>query len=158
MHCAAVYGNCNLVDLLLARGATVNMRDGMWRTPLHMAASAGGNAKMVSLLLERGADVSARDIYGQTPLHLAARYGNPMMVSLIMEGGASVNAVDTLGNTPIENAFRRREGYNVVGRLLSGGANFSPIIASFGIRSREVNDFFHWAVESGRVKIVKMLL
>ena len=158
INSAAACGNCGLVGLLLSKGVTVNAMDIHGRTPLHLAASACGNSKMISFLLERGAKVNVRDIYGQTPLHLAARYGNPMMVSLVMEKGASVKAVDALGNTPIENAFKRPDGYNVVGRLISGSADFSPVIKKFGVKSREVNNFFHWAVTNGRKNIVAMLL
>jgi hypothetical protein len=66
-----------VVELLLARGANVNAKDGYDSTPLHLAAG-GGHKEVVELLLAKGANVNAKDRRGQTPLDLAEYYGQPM--------------------------------------------------------------------------------
>ena len=67
---AAFKGNMELVQRLLAEGASVN-RIGGW-TPLHYAAAEGHN-EIVKLLLEKGARVNVQTYSGITPLYMAAR-------------------------------------------------------------------------------------
>lgn len=81
---AAMRGQADWVERLLARGAKVN-RDG-W-TPLHYAAS-GPSVPVVALLLDRGAAVDARSPNGTTPLMMAARYGAIDAAELLLSKGA----------------------------------------------------------------------
>ena len=60
-----------VVDLLLARGATLDAADNRGRTAL-MIAAALGDAPTVGLLLQRGADRTLKDKEGKTALDLAA--------------------------------------------------------------------------------------
>lgn len=61
-------------EVLLARGAEVNVaQPGGW-TPLHHAA-ASGHVELVKLLLRSGADTQAKSDDGRTPVDLAAAYG-----------------------------------------------------------------------------------
>lgn len=58
------------LNLLLSRGADVNVRGPQGRTALHYAA-AGGNAAAVRALLAHGADPALEDDAGKTPMKLA---------------------------------------------------------------------------------------
>ena len=71
MYLAAGSGHKEVVELLLANKADVNVRDsyeGM--TPLHCAA-AFGHKNVAELLLTNNADVNATNKVGNTPLRLA---------------------------------------------------------------------------------------
>ncbi len=71
-----------IVRLLIAHGADVNIpQDGGW-TPLHQAASAG-NLPLVELLLDAGADLHARAADGSTPLDTAAERSHDAVVVLL---------------------------------------------------------------------------
>ncbi len=69
LHVAARREESQLVSLLLASGAKVNVRSDRlldeWRTPLHQAAMSG-RAENVRLLLEAGARPALRDRQGKT--------------------------------------------------------------------------------------------
>jgi ankyrin repeat protein len=67
MHAAAISGRIDIAELLLARGARVDVKDRHFRQPLHDAAYRGHLA-MATLLLDRGADVNAETDSGRTPL------------------------------------------------------------------------------------------
>ncbi len=88
----AVYGDDgDLVHLLIAAGAKVDVANDLAITPLHLA-SANGNAAIVSTLLKRGANPNAASEMGVTPLMEAARRGNADVVRALLTHGADVNA------------------------------------------------------------------
>jgi uncharacterized protein len=82
---AAEDGYSDLVRLLLARGAAVNMRDSEGLTPLMWAAAAidRGNTKIVEALLAAGADVTTATDAKETAYIFATRYGNKAAASLL---------------------------------------------------------------------------
>ena len=68
------YGRRDVVEFLLAAGASIQARDDGGLHPLHNACSFG-HADVVRLLLEAGANPNTRDNWNYTPLHEAAIKG-----------------------------------------------------------------------------------
>lgn len=68
------YGRRDVVDFLLANGASINARDDGGLNPLHNACSFGHN-DVVRLLLDAGANPNTRDNWNYTPLHESASKG-----------------------------------------------------------------------------------
>ncbi len=92
---AAYNGSGKSVDLLLKRGADLNLQDGMG-TAL-MAASFKGFRPIVQRLLEAGAHVDERNGIGATALMFAAMTGKLGIVSLLMDWRANATARDERG-------------------------------------------------------------
>ncbi|KAJ8603634.1 hypothetical protein CTAYLR_007585 [Chrysophaeum taylorii] len=61
---AARYGHFRSLELLLVAGATADVRDGINRTPLHIACEYGF-VECVRLLLAHGANPTVRDVHGR---------------------------------------------------------------------------------------------
>ena len=59
----------------LPQAVVLSARDGLGRTPLHVAAAIGNTAAL-RWLLEQGHDAGAVDELGNAPLHLAAQHGH----------------------------------------------------------------------------------
>jgi hypothetical protein len=70
LHYAVMASNKAMCDLLIAKGANINIQKNDGYTPLHLA-SARGNAAMVEYLLAKGADMNVKNSAGATPLMLA---------------------------------------------------------------------------------------
>ncbi len=76
-----------VVRLLLAKGAEVNVRAAGGYTPLHKAVF-GGDLGMIRLLLDSGADLHARTDEGKKPVDVASERGLKDVVKLLTEHGA----------------------------------------------------------------------
>lgn len=113
---AALRGQLDSTQKLLARGATVNR--GGW-TPLHYAAS-GPESKVVALLLERGAAVDAPSPNRTTALMMASRYGNDDSVKLLRARGADLRVRNDVGLNAAD--FARLGGRDKLAQELEAAA------------------------------------
>ncbi|MFA6561260.1 MAG: ankyrin repeat domain-containing protein [Verrucomicrobiia bacterium] len=101
IHEAVRAGNVTKVKQLLAVApASVNEKDLLGDTPLHLAAQAG-NMELAELLLAAKADVNAKANADWTALHWAAYWRNKDMAELLLRNGADVNARNSVGYTPL---------------------------------------------------------
>ncbi len=133
LHLAALNGQKETTEILIAEGADVNTGDKI--TPLHYAAQYG-EMEIVELLISKGADVNAKGDAGDTPLDWAiqlkrteisdllrkhggksgAEYsiqyaittGNIEAVKQHIAAGADVNAKTKRGDTPLDTAISRK--------------------------------------------------
>lgn len=87
LDAAVAADHAEVVRVLLAAGASANVRDSAGYTPLHKAA-ANGNADLVRMLLDRGADVAATREDGSTPLADALAKGHPEAADILRAHGA----------------------------------------------------------------------
>ena len=108
LNYAAMYGNVDVIKVLVEAGADLNAMDKEGWLPLHHAARKG-HVEAIKVLLKEGADVNAVDKDGVTPLHHAAGGGHVEAVKVLLKEGANVNAVDRNGWTPLELAKKGRD-------------------------------------------------
>ena len=70
LHFAVYYGCASLVELLLERGAELNLKDQMGRTALHYARGGEyGHNDAAAILIKAGIDIYASDLEGNTAFH-----------------------------------------------------------------------------------------
>jgi ankyrin repeat protein len=116
-----------VVQLLLAAGASLSASDNDGWTALHHGTRAGRRAVVV--LLEAGADPNAKAADGSTPLHCAVEYGDSDAVSVLLDHGASALCQNRWGVTPLQVAelevskFPEDDDAAAVLRLLGRAAN-----------------------------------
>ncbi len=100
---AALGGNVEGIDLLLAKGADINASRADGITVLMLASRTGAD-KVVQELIRRKADVNARDHSGATALTYAAREGQKEAGQVLLAAGAGVDGADNYGWTPLMSA------------------------------------------------------
>lgn len=98
----------DMVKLLVARGAQVNVNDRDGITPL-MRAIVLRDLRMVKLLLDAGARINTTDHRGHTALTHAILRSDADILKLLIARGAETDVVTAMGTTPWSIAQRMRE-------------------------------------------------
>jgi ankyrin repeat protein len=150
-----------VVELLIAKGANIEARDKLGRTPMHDAvqtpldpADRGRQKEIVEILIAQGADVKAGSLHGNTPLHeVFNSMGsgiNKDVFELLLAKGADIEAGNDVGNTPLFFAagtgekeaaeFLIAKGADVNAKNIYGG---TPL---------------HHAAQAGQKEVVELLL
>ncbi|EEE57026.1 hypothetical protein OsJ_06802 [Oryza sativa Japonica Group] len=139
LHFAAEEGYCNVVELLLAKGAQVDSMS-VRGTPLHLAAT-NGQHRVVKILLDHNADCNKIVSAVYTPL-LVAIYGSSLKcVKLLIKAGADVNGVGNI--TPLIASVGSTE---IMKCLLEAGADpnvpdeFGRMPIEFAVRCGTLKD------------------
>ncbi|HVQ17170.1 MAG TPA: ankyrin repeat domain-containing protein, partial [Vicinamibacterales bacterium] len=123
---ATLFGDADLVKLLLDRGADPN-RAGVGGTTALMWAVP--NLQKVRLLLDRGAQVNARSETDRTALLIAASYPRTVeVVRLLLDRGADIRAQDRANATALALAVRSAD-VDVVRFLVERGLELTELAA-----------------------------
>ncbi|WP_353279656.1 ankyrin repeat domain-containing protein [Wolbachia endosymbiont (group B) of Xanthorhoe designata] len=122
---AAENGHTNIVEILVEKGADVNVRDHHANTVLYLATN-NGHEGIVEILLEKGANVNGKSSFGVVPLHLAAKNGNENVVNALIIEGANVNEKNMNGLTALHLAASSG-CESVVKVLLQAEANVNAV-------------------------------
>jgi ankyrin repeat protein len=91
LNCAVRTGRREIAELLLTKGADIDLPDDIGFTPLHCAAGRG-DKPMVEFLLAKGASVNTKAYGGVTPLHMAVNSRRKDVVELLVVRGADLTA------------------------------------------------------------------
>ena len=120
LHLAA-NGRLEVLRMLIANGADVNIKANDGRTPL-IIATQNRSVEIVRLLIEHGADITAKDELDWTALHHAVFAGAGEVAEFLIESGVDVGIQGASGRTALHcAAVRGRE--DIVRLLLEKGAN-----------------------------------
>ncbi|KAL4774974.1 ankyrin repeat-containing domain protein [Aspergillus nidulans var. acristatus] len=110
-----------IIELLLRKGADVNVKSITGQNALHFATSKA-NISTVRTLLENKCSARVKDKRGQLALHRAAAIGStPIIQVLLKEGRSPVNATDNDGLTALHHAISEGHGDAAL-TLLKAGA------------------------------------
>jgi ankyrin repeat protein len=90
LHLAAYAGLLASVELLLKRGANIEVTDENQNTALHLAAKEG-KKDVVLCLIQHGANVSPVNDKGATPIQLAVRNEHDDIAQILVNNGADVS-------------------------------------------------------------------
>ena len=104
---AAMEGETEAVEALIADGADLELQDDRERTPL-IHATKNAQSSTVLALLKQGADVNVKDDFDMDALFHAARAGDADTVRILLDHGADSDTRNLDGATPMTAARQRR--------------------------------------------------
>jgi ankyrin repeat protein len=124
---AVKHNRKDLINLLISRGANVNLANSKGVTPLHYAAQMNFH-DILDNLLDNYALVDIKNDDGQTALHLAALFGDEITVKKLIEAGSNLENIDNKQFTPLYSAILRvmspaGENLEVIYELIAKGAD-----------------------------------
>ncbi|MEE3719782.1 ankyrin repeat domain-containing protein [Tumidithrix elongata RA019] len=108
LHAACGSGSLEIVCMLIAAGADVNIR--AWNngvTPLHLAVR--NYPEILKVLIDAKADLNPKASSGMTPLHYAVLEKSYDSAVLLVNNGADVNIAMPDGLTPLEKAIQNQD-------------------------------------------------
>ncbi|NWX97529.1 ZDH13 Palmitoyltransferase, partial [Nothoprocta ornata] len=136
----------------ISKGAVVDQLGGdLNSTPLHWAIRQG-HLPMVVLLLKSGADASLIDGEGFSGIHLAVLFQHIPVIAYLISKGQSVDTTDFNGQTPLMISAQKAIGPEPTRFLLK----FNPSLNA--VDNVRKNTALHWAVTSGNISAVDLLL
>lgn len=143
-------GDILIVELLLERGADVNLKSTKNMTPLFTAAYQN-KPRLVKLLLEWGADPNIYADDFATPLGAAIQSKNLEMTKEILDAGANIN--DNRFELPLITAVKS-DALDIFLELLKRGAD--RILA--GKRDKTIERPLNYILKEGNLDALKILL
>ncbi|KAL8891451.1 MAG: hypothetical protein Q9215_001495 [Flavoplaca cf. flavocitrina] len=114
----------NMVDLLLAKDADVDIKNFNGQTALHFCASKN-NLDVARKLIARKASARVKDKREQLPLHRAAAVGSVPMVKLLLDNKSPLNATDVAKYTALHHVSEGHGDTALV--LLKAGAEVDKL-------------------------------
>ncbi len=106
LHFAAMNGKIDIISILIARGAKVDVQDDQGVTPLMLAAS-NGKLEAIQALVAQGAKIETQNKMGENVLHIAGAHGKKEIVSYLLERGANIRATTNNGLNVLVFALNR---------------------------------------------------
>ena len=109
-HMAIFNGKTEVADLLLSKGAKMEVGGTLNQSPLHMAAMMG-KVESIRFLVGKGVPLEIRADDGWRPIHIAARMGHIDAVKILIEKGAQKDSKVLGGKTAKDLAkmYKRKE-------------------------------------------------
>ncbi|RPH96655.1 hypothetical protein EHM69_00460 [candidate division KSB1 bacterium] len=148
---AASRGHKPAFDLLLAKGATLEVGTDLNNSVMAQAAG-GGNIDIVNFLIAKGFDINARSSNSSAPIHVAVWRRQPEMVRYLITKGAYVAGVRNRFGTPILHSAAVQGDTVIAAILLANGSTV------FDSSTGDGSTALHMAAQSGQLDMVRYLL
>jgi ankyrin repeat protein len=152
LHYAVNYGYENqiqIINLLLEKGADVNIKTLDGRTPLHNAAEAA-NKNVVELLISKGAKVNVKNDSDCTPFFYAVVRGHKEIINLLLANGAEIDVKDRKAKIMLHSAASNGIK-NLVDLMISKGADIIT-------KSENGGTLLHSAAAGGLNELAQMMI
>ncbi|KAL2844564.1 ankyrin, partial [Aspergillus pseudoustus] len=148
LHWAIMKSHTRSVDLLLQKGASIELCDKESKCALHFAAETG-NKILIEQLLQSSKMIEAKDCHGRSPLLCAVENLQAEVAYSLVQAGAGPNAVNNMHQNPlhlISQARRHKDRFALLSYFISRGTsmdlcdvnNMTPFLYALESRSEDL--------------------
>ena len=149
LHVSAEHGHLSLLELLLRRGARLDLKDQEGRTPLHRAANRG-HGEVVRALMKAGASLYTLDAQRKNPVHLTATNEDlDCARALVMEERG--RGVEDQTEPTFLHTAAQEDNQSLARKLLQAGA-------AVDVRTRQDKTALFYAVSGNNERTAGVLL
>lgn len=148
---AAEGGSVERLELLLSRGASLELVDSSQDTALRTALN-WSQPEAARFLASRGADLTAMNKYGETALEHAVSKGQPDNARLLLELGADPNAVHLESARSACRRVIEQGDQELLALMLDKGLRPELVLDTQGARP------LHYAIRAGNSAMVEALV
>lgn len=151
IHWAAARGDPKIIDLLVEKGADVNVIEGKFRqSPLIIAAIAGNEVAAESLI-NHNADINARDLEGKSALFYSIVINHPALLNVLLKYNADPNTLEIKSGITAASIASFMNRPKMLEALIMAGADVSKPDMQ-GLSALD------WAAYAGNMETVSVLL
>ena len=111
IHLAAAGKSVDILNMLIALKANLNVTNKMRETPLHFAVRSK-NTNNMDALLSQGVDMTLANNNGETAMFYAMKTGNMNIINMLYNNGAPILGIDKMGNNLIHYCILNCPSYN----------------------------------------------
>ncbi|MCX6273136.1 MAG: ankyrin repeat domain-containing protein [Bacteroidetes bacterium] len=105
LHYAAMNGSSAIVEKLVEKKASINIKTSTGFNAIMLASYATNNLSLMKFLVEKGSDLTVKTENGRNIVHFCVINNNDYTVfDYLGEKGAAFDVKDDLGNTPLHYA------------------------------------------------------
>lgn len=140
-HVVAEAGEPELIEILAASGANLDVTNQYGENPMHIAVGSG-SFDVLRPLFKQGISLDTADGSGATPIHLAVMRRDPDSLRELLSLGANPNAIGPGGQLPIDFALEMRD-YEFASLLIQYGSVIpcAPLYNAILDDDRDLIDF-----------------
>jgi len=105
IHIASESDNIDILNMLIALKANINITNKIKETPMHFAVRSK-NLNNIDALISQGVDLSIATMNGETAMFYAMKTGDMRIINLIYNGGSSIMSIDKHGDNLIHYCIK----------------------------------------------------
>jgi len=145
IHIASESKNTDILSMLIALKANINIKNKLNETPIHFAVR-NNNIDTIDILLSQGADLNSANIDGEIPLFYAMKTGNLRIVKMLYNNNSPILSLDKKGNNLIHYCIKhcpsfknKNDNNNDLGIDDKDKSNIIKFLIERGIDTEQVN-------------------
>ena len=145
IHIASESSNIDILNMLIALKANLNIKNKINETPIHFAVRSK-NIDNIDTLLSQGVDMSLSNIKGETPMFYAMTTGNLRIIKMLYNNNSPILNVDKEGNNLIHYCIKNcpsfkdsEETKNNIGVDKNDKSEIIKFLIERGINTEQLN-------------------